>query len=662
MKNKRRLKKLSSSAMVDNAPSEKKENLPPDVKPSPSLRKSSEAFSEQRKSIASPPGRASSEHQESLLVARSILSDIVNCVTEEPSQQPPSEHDEESTMHRRTLSGHSLSVLLAGTESEQVSKNSTFTVVDDEENALVDLREVSCDAGAMYQGNASLGKLASNDQSGMARCSGYQSDTSWAGTPNLRGTAALGSSLLDDSPIRSELAFVRATDDSGTTGSILNITQSEANEVNSAVLLDFSESPKQNEASSKSTLKIPDSEPDGLNRGASDAVDVIPEPLHTSPAESGDQAAASVQEGPDKGKTEGALPVDSEAGPEVAQFSEEEFLTAVQHFNEDLDFLQKVGSCPRLGRTSLGRCSQFLNSDPLRDFDPLNSPKVGKAPSEEVKPKKQISVAPEADSTEVIDLNTSETKDLLNLSGFSPAKTEHLPIIEEQMFSEKEMSQALKYQELMFQERLLKKDQESVRQLESARQEYERIRIRLQERDEAVESQEKTLTCLVKVNEDLVAALDKFRKDVEKDSVDKEAAYQNLAKERDQLSEDLHNVEMTFADFHRRYEKAKHVISVMKENEALLKSKLAEQTAALTKNTEMVHEIRDKTEDHVKKSKQEVEEVKKHYEAEITVLKGQLKKAAMTNNSLEKRLEQKSEENVELTKLYDELLSQVKSK
>lgn len=648
--------------MVDNAPSEKKENLPPDVKPSPSLRKSSEAFSEQRKSIASPPGRASSEHQESLLVARSILSDIVNCVTEEPSQQPPSEHDEESTMHRRTLSGHSLSVLLAGTDSEQVSKNSTFTVVDDEVNDLVDLREASCDDGAMYEGNASLGKPASKDQSGMARCSGYQSDTSWAGTPSLRGTAALGSSLLDDSPIRSELAFVRATDDSGTTGSILNITQSEANEVNSAVLLDFNESPKQHEASSKFTLKSPDSEPDGLNRGASDAVDVIPEPLHTSPAGPGDQAAASVQECPDKGKTEGALPVDSEAGPEVAQFSEEEFLTAVQHFNEDLDFLQKVGSCPRLGRTSLGRCSQFLNSDPLRDFDPLNSPKVGNAPSEEVKPKKRVSVAPEADSTEVIDLNTSETKDLLNLSGFSPAKTEHLPIIEEQMFSEKEMSQALKYQELMFQERLLKKDQESVRQLESARQEYERIRIRLQERDEAFESQEKTLACLVKFNDNLVAALDKFGKDVEKDRIDKEAAYQNLAKERDQLSEDLHNVEMTFADFHRRYEKAKHVISVMKENEALLKSKLAEQTAALTKNTEMVHEIRDKTEDHVKKSKQEVEEVKKHYEAEITVLKGQLKKAAMTNNSLEKRLEQKSEENVELTKLYDELLSQVKSK
>lgn len=655
LRNKRQLKKLSSSAMADDPPPEKKENVAPDVTPSPSLRKSSEAFNEQRKSIASPPDRASSERQESLLVARSILSDIVNCVAEGPSHQPPSEPDDEGTTQRRTPSRHSLNTLPAKCDPGEMAANSTFTVADAEENDLVDFREISGSAGdvsVVDKGNASLNKLGSKDQI----------NTSWAGTLSNRGAAASRSSLLDDSPIRSELAFVRATDVSGTPGSILNITQSEANEVNSSVLLNFNESPKHHEASPKLSLKTPDSETHGLNRGASDAVAVIPEPPHTSPAGSGDHAADSVQESSDKGKTEGALPVDSEAGPEVAQFSEEEFLTAVQHFNEDLDFLQKVGSCPRLGRTSLGRCSQFLNSHPLRDFDPLNSPKVGIAPNEEVKPKKRVSVGSEADSTQVIELNTSGAKDLLNLSGFSPAKSEPLPVIEEQMFSEKEMSQALKYQELMFQERLLKKDQESVRKLESARQEYERVRIRLEERDEAFESQEKTLACLVKFNENLVAALDKLGKDIEKDRIDKDTTVQNLTKERDQLSEDLHNVEMTFADFHRRYEKAKHVISVMKENEVLLKSKLAEANAALAKNTEMVHEIRDKTEDHVKKSKQEVEDTKKLYEADITVLKGQLKKASMTINSLEKRLEQKSEENVELTKLYDELLSQVKSK
>ncbi|XP_065285276.1 uncharacterized protein [Dermacentor albipictus] len=71
------------------------------------------------------------------------------------------------------------------------------------------------------------------------------------------------------------------------------------------------------------------------------------------------------QHSSDKDKTEGTLPVDSEAGPEVAQFSEEEFKTAADYFKEDLEFLHKVSSSQRLGRTSLGRCSLYLNFDPL---------------------------------------------------------------------------------------------------------------------------------------------------------------------------------------------------------------------------------------------------------------------------------------------------------
>lgn len=48
----------------------------------------------------------------------------------------------------------------------------------------------------------------------------------------------------------------------------------------------------------------------------------------------------------------------------------------------------------------------------------------------------------------------------------------------------------------------------------------------------------------------------------------------------------------------------------MKENEALLKSKLSEQSEALAKNKEIVNEIRYKSEDRVKKSEHEVEYTK----------------------------------------------------
>uniref|UniRef100_A0A1E1XLZ7 Putative regulation of microtubule-based process n=1 Tax=Amblyomma sculptum TaxID=1581419 RepID=A0A1E1XLZ7_AMBSC len=230
------------------------------------------------------------------------------------------------------------------------------------------------------------------------------------------------------------------------------------------------------------------------------------------------------------------------------------------------------------------------------------------------------------------------------------------------MFSEKEMSQALKYQELMFQERLLKKDQECVRQLESVRQEAESFRGKLEESQKLCQIQERALQCLERHNENLVGALQLIGKDIQKERAEKDENLQKMVRERDQLVEDLHNVEITFADFHRRYEKAKQVISVMKENEAILKKQLEEADEALEKKTHMVHIIKTKTEESIEGANKEVENTKRNFEADITVLKGQLKKAAMTINSLEKRLEQKNEENTELTKLYDDLLNQVKAK
>lgn len=384
-------------------------------------------------------------------------------------------------------------------------------------------------------------------------------------------------------------------------------------------------------------------------------VTVIEKDPATPAAVLGNEATAHIQCHPDKGTTEGTLPVDSEAGPEVAQFSEEEHRAAAVYFKEDLDFLQKVGSSQRLGRTSLGRCSLFLNFDPLLANSPTN------APSEESRPKNRYSLRSQLSEKGSSLADLSESEDLLNLTAPSPPHGASV-FVEEQMFSEKEMSQALKYQELMFQERLLKKDQEFVRQLESARQEAESFRGKLEESQELFQIQERALQCLERHTENLVEALQLVSKDAQKESAEKEESLQNVARERDQLLEDLHCMEKTFSDFHRRYEKAKEAIRTLKQNEAILKKQLAEAGEALEKNCHMVHIIKTKTEESIEGANKEVENTKRSFEADITVLKGQLKKATMTINSLEKRLEQKNEENAELTKLYDDLLNQVKAK
>ncbi|GFU57494.1 transforming acidic coiled-coil-containing protein 1 [Trichonephila clavipes] len=55
----------------------------------------------------------------------------------------------------------------------------------------------------------------------------------------------------------------------------------------------------------------------------------------------------------------------------------------------------------------------------------------------------------------------------------------------------------------------------------------------------------------------------------------------------------------------------------------------------------------------------EIESAKKSGDAEVTVLRAQLKKAEMKISSLEKDLEQKNRENTELSSICDDLIAKV---
>ncbi|XP_029836064.2 uncharacterized protein LOC8026898 isoform X1 [Ixodes scapularis] len=349
-------------------------------------------------------------------------------------------------------------------------------------------------------------------------------------------------------------------------------------------------------------------------------------------------------------------PQDSEAGPEVAQFSKEEFLSVAASLKDpsDLDFLQKVGNSERLQRTRLGRCSLFLKFDPLlSELRPAcHSPAHSK---EEQQPEEQQSAALNCSGGTLIDFVDSPLKVRKSSSkeGIEAA---------EPMFSEKEMTQALKYQELMFQERLLKKDQDYMKEQDKLREEAEAWRAKFEHLGGLYEQQENTMMMLKSHNEQIVSAIERHVLGKKKDTDEKTASLQKITKERDQLAGDLHNMEIAFADFHRRYEKAKQAISTLKENESILKQQLADYREGVEKSNQMFNLLKAKTEESLEGASKEIEDSKKNFQADITVLRGQLKKAEMDNSCLEKRLEQKTEENAQLAKLYDDLLSQVKAK
>ncbi|EEC03524.1 hypothetical protein IscW_ISCW017143 [Ixodes scapularis] len=153
-------------------------------------------------------------------------------------------------------------------------------------------------------------------------------------------------------------------------------------------------------------------------------------------------------------------PQDFEAGPEVAQISKEESLSFAASLKDpsDLDFLPKVASSGRLQKTHLGRRSTLLKFDPLlSELRPVYQSSVH--PIEEQQPEEQQPSA--------LNSSTDSGERLIDLTD-SPMK--------EPVFSQKEMTQALKCQEQLFQERLLNKDQDCMNEQDKLREEFpERI-------------------------------------------------------------------------------------------------------------------------------------------------------------------------------------------
>ncbi|KAK8779358.1 hypothetical protein V5799_019302, partial [Amblyomma americanum] len=324
----------------------------PDGKPSTSRRKSTEK--EQRLSVG-----ASSDPQESLIAARAILSDIVNHVVSERSPRPTeASADNGNSVLNRTLSSRSLkSYLLAGQcVPDEDCANRTFPLEADPEGSE---RPSPTSANAGSSGPADTGVVT--EPSGSARADNAlrpcTSEASAEASPCVLLSPENRSS--DAHPVASRSATPVDTDQGGSASDSV----SEPPSSDCWYYTDASDASLPGVGANKSELDLTYTTAKGSPLGAARFFDTSS--LHTS-------NVAPSECHPDKGTTEGTLPVDSEAGPEVAQFSEEEHRAAAVYFKEDLDFLQKVGSSQRLGRTSLGRCSLFLNFDPLLANSPTN--------------------------------------------------------------------------------------------------------------------------------------------------------------------------------------------------------------------------------------------------------------------------------------------------
>ncbi|XP_022255205.1 uncharacterized protein LOC106470856 isoform X2 [Limulus polyphemus] len=367
------------------------------------------------------------------------------------------------------------------------------------------------------------------------------------------------------------------------------------------------------------------------------------------------------------------------------QFSEEEFQSAAEFFKDPaaFEFLQKAGNRQAFQESALSRQSLYVKFDPLVTGDTRLKEHQEQAShfeslfesSEETHQTatKQISPNPDTVATDGItrgDGRQSQPSEINKLIDFSPSpkkKTGHVTHEQTESprsstlspkhrghktFNEEEVNRALKMHELLYQEKLIKKDKDFNEQFKA-----------MEKKKHILEKQVMSLKDALSINRavtaELVNLVNRFLQQKENDRIELGEKSQKVTKERDQALEDLQSVENAFADLHRRYEKTKSVVEGYKQNEEWLKQQLNETQAKLKKHEQMYEMLRNRTEEKLDSANVEIENAKKVTEAEMAVLTAQLRKAEMRISSLEKNLEHKTKENTELSNICDELIAKV---
>lgn len=390
--------------------------------------------------------------------------------------------------------------------------------------------------------------------------------------------------------------------------------------------------------------------------------------------------------------SESSIQNHSEAGPDVAQFTEEEFRSAANFFKDpaDFEFLQKAGSSQALQESTLGRLSLYVKFDPLLkperdstgnrltnrfaaeleaanscslDGQNHNGNKGGNADvsrNTNVHAEKQPmpDMAHEASGVssvnELINFSPSPKKKMEKTGAGRQSFSQTAAVSERKMFTEDELSQALKMQELLFHEKQMKRDKEGNEQLKLLDKEKQMIKSQLL-------AIQRSFIASRGIFDEITEVLPAWMAVKEQERVEMTAANQKLVKERDQALEDLQNVETAFADLHRRYENCKSVLEGYKQNEERLKQVAADLQNKLRQQEQMYEMLRTRTQDKLDSANAEIENARKSRDGELSVLRAHLKKAEMRVSGLEKDIEQKNKENLELSNICDDLISKVKT-
>ncbi|GIY85309.1 transforming acidic coiled-coil-containing protein 3 [Caerostris extrusa] len=335
---------------------------------------------------------------------------------------------------------------------------------------------------------------------------------------------------------------------------------------------------------------------------------------------------------------------------------DDEFSDAAQFFQDpsSFQFLENIRTSTVVPGPLIPRSSLYVNFDPLHSKFQSNALKSDNSElistslkETRISPDNSLNSGPEITNKNLADIAVRESVGNVLISFNSPQSSsksgerEFVTLSPKKIYTEEELQQRLKLHELATQEAYLKKQRE--------------MELQFHKQQGLIKAQSSIL-------EELLAVIIEFADDKKKLQEENTLLENEIKKLKEDLktsTEDLQSVENTFADFHKRYEHCKVMLKSYKENEESLKQMNSDMQNKMKEQEEMYRMLQERAEEMLQKADAEVATIKRAGDAQVTVLKAQLKKAEMKISSLESDIKQIKLENNQLGGICDDLMAKV---
>uniref|UniRef100_UPI003590139F transforming acidic coiled-coil-containing protein 1 isoform X2 n=1 Tax=Myxine glutinosa TaxID=7769 RepID=UPI003590139F len=276
----------------------------------------------------------------------------------------------------------------------------------------------------------------------------------------------------------------------------------------------------------------------------------------------------------------------------------------------EIDYLEQFGSSKVLTNSELRKQSLYLRFDPLLANTTVNSDAAGRDGAETPE-----TVPPTANPANPLDLLSSE---VLERSTCEAQATKDLQASTAQWRMRAEEAE------------------ENLLTLKNLVQQYEGVMMK------TVEQQQKQ-----KVEMDAALAKFNFEKSM-------------ISDEKKQALSDLANVERSFSELYKRYDKLKEAVDGYEKNEKTLKNYAEELLTRFKKEEQRYKALKAHAEEKLARASQDLAVLKEQGRLEILSLQAALQKEQVKFRSMEHSLQQKDKALEELTRICDELIGKMK--